>query len=452
MAAPALSPAAVDATQSPDPQTWDHVVRAVAHCGQLEAAAALMRLEREHAHDPELLWITRAVRGLDGDTLLACAARHLDVARVAEILAGCPTPACRAELVACGNSHGTTALHFACFPREEQHEEAALELVEVLLGAGADPRAGARWPDSIGEFQPIHHAAQWSARLVQRLVAAGASIDGNVAGYSTLLAAARACTALGVRMIPALVALGARSTGGNIAMSDFAMKPAAGAPPTDGEVAAALRALLRVGCSLTEPDFYGDRPMDLASRRGNAPMVRALLSLGVAATTKSLACAVEYPDTVRLLLAAGAPAGGLARLSPEHDTVTPLMQAAFSASLESVQLLLAAGASVSCVNSCSMSALMCALQSESVDAVLSVVDALLAAGSLVNSRDLDGATALHHLACHSHFQPWAAAVARLLRDSGADGRIKNNAGATPAQCVPVDARGGELYGLLLAED
>ena len=63
MAAPA-PPAAVDALRAPDPQTWDYVVRAAAHCGQLEAAAVLMRLTREHAHDPELLARTRQGRRL----------------------------------------------------------------------------------------------------------------------------------------------------------------------------------------------------------------------------------------------------------------------------------------------------------------------------------------------------------------------------------------------------
>ncbi len=55
-------------------------------------------------------------------------------------------------------------------------------------------------------------------RLVQRLVAAGASIDGDVAGFSTLCSAAVARTARGVRMIPALVALGACETHGNEVM------------------------------------------------------------------------------------------------------------------------------------------------------------------------------------------------------------------------------------------
>ncbi len=322
----------------------------------------------------------------------------------------------------------------------------------MLLGGGADPRARARYATTAREFQPIHRAAKWSARLVQRLVAAGASIDGDVAGYSTLLAAAGAGTALGVRMIPALVALGARETGGNQAMYDFALSPVEGAPPSDGEVAAALTALVSAGCSLTQPDADGDTPAENAAQKGNVPMSRALLSLSVVATTKSLAHAVAHPDTVRLLLAAGAPVGGLVRFSPGGDTVTPLMQAALESSLKSLQLLLAAGASVSRVNSRGFTALMSALQSKSTDAtaVLGVVEALLAAGSLVIYRDLAGDTALHHLASHSHGQPWAAAVARLLLDSGADASVANKAGAKPAGCVPVSARGGELYGLLLA--
>jgi len=279
-------------------------------------------------------------------------------------------------------------------------------------------------------------------------------------------------------MIPALVALGARETGnddGYDALHAFAFSPVYGTQPSLGEVAAALTALVSAGCSLTQPDEYGMVPMDFAASKGNAPVVTALLSHGVAATTASLVHAVKHPDTVRLLLAAGAPVGGLVRLADFGelllaawapvggvvrladfgDTGTPLMKAAWRASLESVQLLLVAGASVSRVNSRGTTALMFSVLSKCGDAapVLSVVEALLAAGSSVNSRDLAaGATALHHLASTSHGQPWAADVARLLRDSGADGRIKNDAGATPAQCVPVGARSGELFGLLLAAE
>jgi ankyrin repeat protein len=450
---PATCLASTDAIHPLDLATWDQVVRAAGHTGHVGAAVRLLLATREHAHDPELLWITRAVRGEHVTTLLARAAGRLDVARVAEILAACPTPACRAELLACGSRFDQTALHMACHSREEQHEEAALAVMEVLLGAGADPRARARYANTGGEFQPVHRAAHWSTRLVQRLVAAGASIDGDVAGNSTLSEAACAGTALGVRMIPALVALGAREPDGNNAMLNFAYYPLEGAPPSDSEAAAALTALVSAGCSLTQPNVDGMAPMDFAAKEGNTPVARALLSRGVVATTKSLAHAVAHPDTARLLLAAGAPAGGLARLAAGDETVTPLMEAAWKASLESVQLLLAAGASLIRRKESGSSALMFSAWSECGDsaAVLGVVEALLAAGADVAARNDKGNTALHFLALKAHGKPWAAAVARLLLGGGAaGGSVENKAGKTPAQRVPVGARGGELYGLLLA--
>jgi hypothetical protein len=82
-------------------------------------------------------------------------------------------------------------------------------------------------------------------RLVQRLVAAGASIDGDIAGYSTLLSAAWAATARSVRMIPALVALGARETVGDKAMHMLAVGASEGAPLSDEEAHAALTAARR---------------------------------------------------------------------------------------------------------------------------------------------------------------------------------------------------------------
>jgi ankyrin repeat protein len=264
-----------------------------------------MRATRAHAHDAELLWLTRAVRGgEERETLLARAARRLDVARVGEILAACPTPASRAELLACGDGEGATALHWACHPRNEKDEERALALVEQLLGAGADPLAHARYSNTGNEFQPIHLAARWSTHLVQRLVQAGAPIDGGVAGASTLRSAAVAGTAVGVRMIPALVALGARETLGGAVMHYFAASSVEDAPPSDGDVAAALTALVSVGCSLMQPDAYGMTPLYWAAYKGNAPVVRALLALSVSATTASLAYACHQSDVKQLLRAA----------------------------------------------------------------------------------------------------------------------------------------------------
>ena len=253
-------------------------------------------------------------------------------------------------------------------------------------------------------------------------------------------------------MIPALVALGAREPLGNRAMHVFAANPVEGAPPSDGDVAAALTALVSVDCSLTQPTANGRTPLDLAAYTGNTSVVRALLVRGVAATTTSLAHAVKHPGIVRLLLAAGAPVEALVTLGVGATNVTPLMQAAWQAVPESVQLLLGAGASVNAPNERGSTVLMLSVCSKSADAaaIIGVVEVLLAAGAAVNTRSLNGATALHYLAIVSHAQPWAAAAARLLLAGGSDGRVKNDAGKTPAQHVPEAARGGELHRLLLA--
>jgi ankyrin repeat protein len=66
-----------------------------------------------------------------------------------------------------------------------------------------------------------------------------------------------------------------------------------------------------------------------------------------------------------------------------------------------------------------------------------VVQTLVAAGTSVAIRDrYTGNTPLHWLALHHAPQPWAAAVARLLLDNGADGRVKNHDKHTPAGRVP----------------
>ena len=474
------------ARYAPDADTWDHVVRAAARCGQLEAAALLMRLCRDHAHDPELLARTRCVRGAEGRTLLMLAVRRCDVARAAEIVGACPTPAARAELLACVNSSGGTALHFACHPYRED-EDAAVALAELLLGAGADPLAtiAADEDEGTAAFQPIHFAATFSVRLVQRLVAAGASIDGDVEDNSTLCCAVGARSTRGVRMIPALVALGARETLGNLVMHGFAVGndaikqfacwPVRGTPPSDEEVRAALTALVSVGCSLTAPDVLERTPMDGAARGGNAPVATALLALGVAASTQSLAHGAGHPDIVRVLLAAGAPPGGLVQLDIFAATVTPLMAAAQASAPESVRLLLAAGASVHDSNEDGGTALMHALvceedtDSDGTPDVVTTVEALLGAGASVTAHDTRGNTPLHWLARKCATEPWAAAVAQLLLASGADATATNKEGETPAECVGVDgsededsddsggeggggARDGELRALLLAAE
>jgi len=390
--------------------TLDHVVRALAHSGFLPEAARLMLASPEHLHDSELLYRTREVRGEDGCTLLMRAVERLDVARAGEILGACPTPATRAELLALVDDEGFNALHIACHP-DRFDVEAALRLVELLLASGADPLALQCDPEDNDDitsaqilyarsnddmvWHAIHFAATWSAQLVQRLVQAGASIDEDVEATSTLIQAAAANTAEGVRMIPRLVALGAHETRGNRAMRAFAQHPVEGEQPSDAEVAAALNALVSVGCSLTQPDGDGMSPLDNAADNGNAPVACALLSLGAPATSSSLARGVKHPELVSMLLAAGAPVDALVNFG--GPTRSPLMEAARHAALESVEALLAAGASVGLRDSEGDTALVYSVASDLFD--FRVVKALLAAGADVNARCKVGSTALTGWRC-----------------------------------------------------
>jgi len=280
---------------------------------------------------------------------------------------------------------------------------------------------------------------------VQRLVQAGASIDGDAEGNSTLIAAAGARTAQGVRMIPQLVTLGARETLGNEAMVTFAQPPVEGAQPSDDELVAALIALVSVGCSLTQPDGDGFTPLDWAAHKCNALVVRALLSLGAPATSSSLLHGVEHPEVVRVLLAEGAPVDALVDLGGQVGS--PLMAAVLRSALESVEVLLAAGASVDLSAGNGYTALSYAVMGITVDS--RVTEALLAAGADVNSRDNFGSTALHFLAACRAQQPWAADAARLLLQRGADACAIDNAGCMPVQRIPAAHHGGELHRLLL---
>ena len=95
------------------------------------------------------------------------------------------------------------------------------------------------------------------------------------------------------------------ASGGRV-MHIFASNPVKGAPPPDCDVAAALTALVSIGCSLTQPDERGITPLDWAARTGNAPVVRALLAMGAPADTENLTHAVHHPDVMQLLQAARA--------------------------------------------------------------------------------------------------------------------------------------------------
>ena len=464
---------------APDADTWDHVVRAVGHMGYAGACALLMRATRAHAHDAELLWLTRAVRsrapGLRGETLLLRAARSLRADRVAEILAACPTLLQRQQLLRARGVWGTSALHAACMyfrsdcesanlRPNEAYEGRVLALVDVLLGAGADPDTSES--DSRGNRgdRPLLLAAHWSEPLVRRLVAAGGrlmraglsftfadeysdfgddgdsgSADSDSGGGDSfwgrsLLAIAATSTSYSrdetrASAVDTLVALGVRSPPDDDWLTHCA-RSRSFADSSPATVRAVFAGLVRSGCSLTLPsNRTGDTPLETAMRHDNQPVVRALLQLGAPATGQIWVLAVmldaqQERDRVawtRLLLSE--PSVRVAG----HAVNTALMAAARRCPA-AVHLLLHARDSqgarvvdVACSNERGEDALMCAVQcaygtaGEAVD----VLAALLAAGAQVSARDGRGWGVLHHLAHAACGAPWAAAAAQLVCERGA---------------------------------
>ena len=117
-----------------------------------------------------------------------------------------------------------------------------------------------------------------------------------------------------------------------------------------------------------------------------------------------------------------------------------------------VHALLALGVDANHRNQHGLTTLVYALQSSVIDATAApqMVAALLGAGADANARDANGNTPLHHVAVSARDKPWAVDAARLLLGSGAKRHATNDAGATPADCVPAGAgRDSELYRLLL---
>jgi len=123
------------------------------------------------------------------------------------------------------------------------------------------------------------------------------------------------------------------------------------------------------------------------------------------------------------------------------------MMAAFHSALESVEALLAAGASVGLRDEAGRTALTLSVAGSTFDPRVS--EALLAAGADVNARNNIGWAALHYIAKHQAQQPWAASAAQQLLQRGANACAVDNVGRTPAQLVPAAQHGGELHRLLL---
>ena len=132
-AAASGAPAAVESVPRHHPDTWRNVLLFMAASGYTHEAARATIATPDLRHDAELLSRVARVapRRQPGRTLLRAAIERDDVARVAELLAACPTPAFRRELLE----------HHEALHRGGYRFGRSAAMVRCLLDAGANPAA-----------------------------------------------------------------------------------------------------------------------------------------------------------------------------------------------------------------------------------------------------------------------------------------------------------------------
>ena len=202
-----------------------------------------------------LLLATAAVRGAGPSAPLADAAEKMD------------RPAIRAMLkqrvdVNAPQADGMTALHWAVY-----HD--AVEIAELLLGAGADVKAANRYG-----VTPLSLACtSRDGVLVERLLAAGADPNAPLAGGETpLMTAARTGA---VAAVSALLARGARVDATDDRRGQTALMWAA----AEGH-APVVQALIAAGAGVRTRLQSGFTPLLFAVREGRLDVVRVLLEAG----------------------------------------------------------------------------------------------------------------------------------------------------------------------------
>jgi ankyrin repeat protein len=211
------------------------------------------------------------------------------------------------------------------------------KIVQLLIEDGGDP--------NLGE-QPLLAAATLAAtEAVKVLVQMGADVEGRADGSTALHSAARANH---TRTVKVLVEAGA-----DVDALDAEGRNALYHAAKNGNVKM-LRLLKAEGSSLDTPDEHGQTALHSAATSGSAPAVEEVLSWGeidVNARTDLGATALHYAanfsgvETVELLIDAGADVNAVWEAEP-GDEWTVLRVAALYDKPEVVQLLLKAGAEV----------------------------------------------------------------------------------------------------------
>ena len=298
------------------------------------------------------------------------------------------------------------------------------KLLEYLLGKGQSVRAK---DDSART--PLHYAAQaGNLEGVKFLLEKGARALAIDAGSRTALTLA---AGHGHARIVALLA----PLGGDPNVSDEEYRSPLYDMVKLGDLEAA-KALIAAGARV-EPFMDRDVPLLEAVIRDDVDLVKLLISSGAKPDVKRwdrqtplvTACEKGLNDIAKLLIAAGADVNMAGHVSSE--TVSPLHQAASTASAEVVQRLIDKGAVIQAKDRNGRTPLHWAARGGNAAAV----EVLVKKGADVNVTSEDGETPLHLVAGFAYVDHRVSSDARLaviraLLDAGADAGIRDPGGKT----------------------
>lgn len=277
---------------------------------------------------------------------------------------------------------------------EEIPSPAASEIVEALIGSGADVNA----QNEYGRTALIEAASVGNVDVVRRLIDAGAGLQ-PADGYGRTALTMAAC-----------------------------MNPNLALPPGPNERRRALvQLLLKAGA---EPDASSQETQSallVAAGQGDGPVVADLLEAGASPdrTDESGETALMHAarsgvtDVVELLIGSGLDVNAI-----DANEMTPLMHAAQHGRAAAIRALMDAGADIGAKTAGGTTVIL--NYSVLLEHPSTVLKALLEAGADPNTRDSDGGAPL----ILASYGPDTSRLEALL-EFGADVNVQDRAGNTP---------------------
>lgn len=307
--------------------------------------------------------------------------------------------------------------------------------IKTLIAAGADVNRAA---GTSGNTPLMLAAGTTSLETVKTLIAAGASVEAkNERGTTALMNAARTDS----EIVKTLLAAGADVN----AVDKDMQTPLIFAARYD--LTDAVSVLLRAGASINAKDNRGETPLlaafsskyyvqDRAVTHPHPDTIKELIAAGAnvedqnagGQTPLVLAAQVNSLEAVNMLLAAGA---SVNLKKPRSKTVLMYDRLwSYTPSLEIFKRLIAAGADVHAVGPYGQTPLMFAAQ----DAPLELVQLLLASGARVNVHDDTGRTPLFIASFASGgyaVSDYKTPLVKALIEAGANVNDVDNSGRSP---------------------